>query len=367
VSHKRTTPRPPSDSTCVEILHRLVATPSPSDDEAAAVRRFLRDADAIAFETRVDHAGNGHALRRASRTPSREILLLGHIDTVPGDIPVRLEDGLLHGRGSVDAKGPLAAMLCGAARASLPDPVSLRVVAAACVETQASHGARNLLSSDIPAPAACIIGEPSGWDGVTIAYKGRLVVRARVERENGHSAGRLGSAPDQLLAWIMHMRTLATTLSPHNGPVFDRLQTTVDSLDSSNDGIRQSARAVLGLRLPHALPPQRMEAEIRAATPSNVHIEFLGAEPAHETRRNDPVVRALSTAIRAEGGRPRPTRKTGTADFNLVGPAWACPIAAYGPGNSALDHTPHERIDLAEFLRSVRVIARALETIARQK
>ena len=33
----------------------------------------------------------------------REIVLLGHIDTVPGHIPVRIEDGVLHGRGSVDA------------------------------------------------------------------------------------------------------------------------------------------------------------------------------------------------------------------------------------------------------------------------
>ena len=47
-----------------------------------------------------------------------KIVLLGHIDTVPGEIPVRVEDGVLHGRGSVDAKGPLATFVAAAAEAT---------------------------------------------------------------------------------------------------------------------------------------------------------------------------------------------------------------------------------------------------------
>jgi len=42
------------------------------------------------------------------------VLLCGHMDTVEGEIPVRVEDGQLYGRGSVDAKGPLAAMIMAA-------------------------------------------------------------------------------------------------------------------------------------------------------------------------------------------------------------------------------------------------------------
>ena len=74
-------------------------------------------------------------------------------------------------------------------------------------------------------------------------------------------------------------------------------------------------------------------------------------------------MRALLRAIRAEGGRPRFKLKTGTSDMNVVGPAWGCPIVAYGPGDSSLDHTPDEHIDAREFRRSVRVLARALETL----
>jgi LysW-gamma-L-lysine carboxypeptidase len=74
-------------------------------------------------------------------------------------------------------------------------------------------------------------------------------------------------------------------------------------------------------------------------------------------------VRAFLPAIRAEGGKPRFKVKTGTADMNIVGPVWNCPIVAYGPGDSKLDHTPHERQDLDEYLRAIRVLAGALAAL----
>ena len=48
----------------------------------------------------------------------------------------------------------------------------------------------------------------------------------------------------------------------------------------------------------------------------------------------------------------------------MVAPVWRCPIAAYGPGDSTLDHTPGEHLDLGEFTRSIRVLTNALETLS---
>ena len=39
--------------------------------------------------------------------------------------------------------------------------------------------------------------------------------------------------------------------------------------------------------------------------------------------------------------------------MNVVGPVWQCPILAYGPGDSSLDHTPHEQIELPEYLSKI--------------
>ena len=64
-------------------------------------------------------------------------------------------------------------------------------------------------------------------------------------------------------------------------------------------------------------------------------------------------MRAFLAGIRAAGGQPGFLLKTGTADLNIVAPAWGCPALAYGPGDSALDHTPDEHLSLDEYQRSV--------------
>jgi LysW-gamma-L-lysine carboxypeptidase len=53
--------------------------------------------------------------------------------------------------------------------------------------------------------------------------------------------------------------------------------------------------------------------------------------------------------------------KTGTADLNIVAPVWKCPAVVYGPGDSALDHTPNEHIALDDYARSVAVLVNVLD------
>ena len=57
--------------------------------------------------------------------------------------------------------------------------------------------------------------------------------------------------------------------------------------------------------------------------------------------------------------------KTGTADMNVVGPVWQCPIVAYGPGDSTLDHTPNEHVTIEEWQRSVEVLVAMLRRVVR--
>src|SRR5512145_2741138 len=99
-------------STAVELVRGLVAIPSLSRQEAAASTWLATRMREAGFDRAfVDEAGNAVGELGDPAAP-RTIVLLGHIDTVPGNIPVRIErsgDGdILFGRGSVDAKGPLA-------------------------------------------------------------------------------------------------------------------------------------------------------------------------------------------------------------------------------------------------------------------
>lgn len=51
-------------------------------------------------------------------------------------------------------------------------------------------------------PDGVIIGEPSGWQGITLGYKGTLSVDYRLARASGHGAGdRVASAEDAVAFW----------------------------------------------------------------------------------------------------------------------------------------------------------------------
>jgi LysW-gamma-L-lysine carboxypeptidase len=56
--------------------------------------------------------------------------------------------------------------------------------------------------------------------------------------------------------------------------------------------------------------------------------------------------------------------KTGTSDMNVVAPGWpGTAIVAYGPGDSSLDHTPHEHLELGDLYRSIAVLQQALSDL----
>ncbi|HED03922.1 MAG TPA: M20/M25/M40 family metallo-hydrolase, partial [Candidatus Fraserbacteria bacterium] len=81
--------------------------------------------------------------------------------------------------------------------------------------------------------------------------------------------------------------------------------------------------------------------------------------PAVLAAKRGPLVAAFLGAIRAPGGRPCFKYKTGTSDMNLLA-AWGRPILTYGPGDSSLDHTPEEHLELAEYRQAIAVLRGAL-------
>lgn len=128
--------------------------------------------------------GGGHSL-----------MLNGHIDTVglagyDGDpLDPLIRDGRIHGRGSFDMKGGIAAMMTAAARATEHGPLRGDVLVA-CVadEEHGSSGTEEVLKS-FTADAA-IVTEPSHLE-VTLAYKGFAWFDVEIEGRAAH-----GSRPE---------------------------------------------------------------------------------------------------------------------------------------------------------------------------
>jgi LysW-gamma-L-lysine carboxypeptidase len=131
---------------------------------------------------------------------------------------------------------------------------------------------------------------------------------------------------------------------------------------SEGDGLIDTASLQIGLRLPPGRTPEEVQAGVQALDPS-AEYDFSPGEPAVLAPKNTPLVASFLRSIRAEGGKPVFKVKTGTADMNVVGPVWGCPMVAYGPGDSRLDHTPHEHVPLDLYLAAIRVLTRVLEEL----
>jgi [amino group carrier protein]-lysine/ornithine hydrolase len=119
----------------------------------------------------------------------------------------------------------------------------------------------------------------------------------------------------------------------------------------------------VGVRLPPAFSPDEWYAKLEELV-DGAEVVRLGVPLAAWTcDKNTKLVRAVLAGIRGEGGTPAFVYKTGTADLNIVAPAWGCPALVYGPGDSALDHTPDEKIELGEYEKAVRVLTSALKML----
>lgn len=344
------------------LVYGLVAIPSVSGEEGEAVTWLVEQMTRLGLSAHVDAAGNAVGVLG---TGSPQTVLLGHIDTVPGDLPVRVEGGVLHGRGAVDAKAALAAFVSAAARVARRGDLRGQIVVVGCVEEEASssRGAHHALTEY--APDFCIVGEPSDWRRVTLGYKGSLRLRARLSVPCGHSAHQRQTAAEAMVAFWQRVGAWAADLTRHAPRAFDQLQPTLLHLNTASDGLTETAVAELHLRLPPAHPPGPVLEGLRglAADLPDLSLEVLGECPAFQTDRTSPLVRTFTRAIRAQGEQPGLVLKTGTADLNVVGPVWGCPVVAYGPGDAALDHTPHERLSLEEYRRAVDVLGAVLAEV----
>lgn len=339
----------------IDLLHGLVAIPSLSGEEGNAVSYLVAEMKARGFDAYVDPAGNAVGVKGNGPT---KIVLLGHIDTVPGDIPVRVEDGVLHGRGAVDAKGPLATFVAAASEAT-GDNATITVVGAVGEESIGSPGAHH--AATWPAPDLCIIGEPSSWDAVCLGYRGTISFTYRLKQAGRHTAGP-GETVGEL--GVLFWNTLLAEILRLNGDAegFNSIGTSLRSINTSSDGLYDTVEMSIGIRIPPSVPSERVLTIIESIR-DNGEIELHGVQEGYSTDKKNPMTPPFLRAIRAQGGNPRFTRKLGTADMTVVGPVWKCPIVAYGPGDASLDHTPEERIDLDDYLRAVRVLTSVLNDL----
>ncbi len=352
----------------LDLLVKMLEIHSPYGQEEALSQFLLERIKEFGIDARKDNVGNIIA-KIGQGEP--KILLCGHMDTVPGEIEVRMEGGKLYGRGAVDAKSPLAAMIMAfrmLAEVNLPGEITL---AGVVDEEGAGLGIRNLMEKGISADYA-IFGEPSGVDNITIGYKGSLHLKVSCETESGHS-----SAPwlyDNAIEKGIELWEMIRKNHLPQEKLESRFYSSTYCLTKMCGGSSLSmtpsnCEFLVDVRIPPQLTPEQVFDSIQEVVDSyraknekvRVNVSLEGKVEPFETDKDTILVRSLSWAIRkTRKSRVTLLKKTGTADINELSLKLKIPMVAYGPGNSYLDHTPNEHIVIDDYLDSIQICREAI-------
>lgn len=342
-----------NDSAAVELLAQVVTIPSVSGSERQLAERLRNIAAEFDAESHIDDVGNVHVVVGHGM---RTVMLLSHMDTVPGLVPFEHNERLIRGRGAVDAKGPLTAMLV-AALTSRDLGIRIHWVGVVEEETLWSRGAEHVRKT-VPAPDAVIIGEPSGAKVVTIGYKGMVELEVQCEVPRTHTATPGVKSSEVLIQALGRLLEIYSTEGNAN---FKDVGMTI-----RNGRFEPfSSACSLVFRTPPGVSSEDLLRHASEILGERVEVSVAYDVPAVMVPRSSPCVRALSRAILLEGFQPAHNLKTGTSDMNTLSRTWQVPMATYGPGDSQQDHTDNEHILIQEYLDGVRILRTALRELDR--
>jgi len=345
----------------IDTLWGLLEHYSPSCHESEAANWLVSHMKELGFtQSYLDAVGNPIGIIGEGE---KEIIFLGHIDTVEGEIELRRDGDLLYGRGAVDAKGPLATFVQALTRLG-PIPGWKMIVIGAIGEEKDSVGARSIV--DQYQPNFVVIGEPSNWKRITIGYKGSAKHELYISKDRFHSARSNDNACEAAFQIWDRIKQWTMQFNANEDQLFNQLQVSLQGFISGEQTFHDWSKLSISARLPLQISPEEyFQALSKICKPYTIE-EMSDAIPAYLAPKNTPLVRSFLAGIRELGEKPGFVRKTGTADMNIVAPVWGCPTIAYGPGDSSLDHTPHENISIQEYENAIQVIIHSIKKLVKQ-
>lgn len=355
----------------------------------------------IGTETHEAAEGRVNVLGRLGRRKGRGLIFNGHMDTVPvGDTerwsfpPLRgaIEGGVLYGRGSVDMKGGLAAMM--AAQGLLVDfedqlggPLVLAAVADE--ETGGALGTEWLLRRGVLSGDACVVGEPSSLGLCRIGEKGLCFLRLTTLGVPCHgSVPMLGKnailtmmeairavmrlydqwveAPAGLRGLVEESKRLIVQESgvEETKNVMDRCTVNVGLIRGGTkvNVVPETCTLEVDIRVPPGLTAEETVKRVKELLEENVEdevrVEVVSSTDPTVTPPRDPVVALLSeNARRIVGASPSLFIQQSATDarhLRLRG----IPSISYGPGNGVkYAHAYDEQIPVEEIIQATKIYA----------
>ncbi|MGG5818910.1 M20/M25/M40 family metallo-hydrolase [Falsiroseomonas sp. HW251] len=336
---------------------------------AERVERELRGFEVERLDYR-DAKGVAKRAIVAHRGPKGGYALSGHLDTVPATgwesdpwAPRIDAEGVMHGLGSVDMKGQVAAAIVAAQHAGADVPVTLLITADEETTKQGAHviATRSALAKSLGLKGI-IVAEPTSLAPVR-GHRSHIAFTATAHGVQAHSStGKGDNANWKLLPFLAEMRS-----------VFDRLRSDVSLQDADyeppfsdfnlildNHGTALNvtvARATAHIKFRYSAkvdPGPVLEAVRGAAQRAGLELAEQHEGKPPELPADHPLV-ALGVALTGVSAKTAPY---GTDASELQALA---PCLVLGPGDVGTAHTPHERVRAQDLLDAVPLFGRVLE------
>jgi len=349
------------------LIDQIISTYSPSRQESEVARIIFDYLKTRRFSPRIDMAGN---VICEFGDGDYSILLCGHMDTVPGELPVKIEGDLVFGRGACDAKGPLLSLLFAFESLAIEhnQKSAGKVIFAAVTEEElSSSGLAELIRTNMKANCA-IFGEPGGSSKITVGYRGHLTTRISIVTPEVHaSAPKLVTNSAELFYEIF--RSLKDGLGAENDGSLDRTSASITEISSgtAHNVIPGKTIATIDIRVPLGKTTEEIKSLIQRIVAGfrdridDAAITLSFDEPTEPYRvpLNSSLVRAMNRSILKTGVKPSLITKSGTGDMNTYAIAFRVDAVTYGPGEAKLSHTSQEKVSISEIFACAKIVSNA--------
>jgi len=370
-------------------LQEMVRTPSLSTQEEEMATRLAQEMRQVGIsDVRVDRIGN--VIGRIGSGSGKKLLLDGHMDVVGVGDPTawsrepfgaEVENGVLYGRGSVDMKGGLAAMVYAAKMlldAETPLNGDLYIVGVVQEEPCEGLGIKTLVEQEGLQPDWVVLGEPTNLQ-ISQGHRGRIEMRVTVHGKASHAsaphrgenaiygaariifglemlAGQL--TKDRLLGQGSLAVTQIESMAGSRNAVPDKCNFYIDRRLTLGETEAKALAEVEGVILRENLHASVEVTEYRATSYTGYEARQYEYFPAWAMDEDHPLVQAAFQAVRKTlGYPPRIQLWSFSTDGTYTMGTAGIPTVGFGPGQERYAHTSEEQIRLKDVAAAARVYA----------
>ena len=361
--------------TYIQLLYDMIKlyTPSGKEEKIAQMLKEKMLNQFGADQAYLDKVGNVIGVYDGIE-PS--ILLCGHMDTVPGELPVKMDDEHIYGRGAVDAKSSLATFISAASELRKAGFRNKVIVAAVVDEEDTGKGIKMLIEDNLRASYA-VFGEPSSATNIVIGYRGGARFRLEFRTESYHASSVwLGKSAVEaaIEVWENVRKYNEEALSREKK--FDTITACLTKIYGGETHNMSPAycEMVIDIRFPPRVDYENILGQLNsiASKVCGQKIEYKiiteDYTPPYVASTKNELLEAFKYAVKkVKGVDAQLTRKTGSGDMNIYGSRMRVPTITYGPGDPKLAHTPYEKVSIVEYIESIKIVSEALQYIADKK